>query len=68
MLHLGIARLPVDGCKLVADWAKNYGARHGDGLHGPTRCKLEELAHFMFSVKALENEQEPFDQDQRTGR
>lgn len=67
-LHLGIARHPADGYKLASDWAKNYDARYGNGLHGPSRGKLEELVRFMFSVEALEDEREPADRVQRTGR
>ena len=55
-LHLGLKRHPGDGYKLAADWAQNYDPRHGNGLNGPSRGKLEELMRFMFSVEALEDE------------
>jgi len=55
-LHLGLKRHPGDGYKLAADWAQNYDPRHGNGLNGPSRGKLEELVRFMFAVEALEDE------------
>ena len=54
-LHLGLNRDPGDGYKLAADWAQNYDPRHGNGLNGPSRGKLEELMRFMFAVEALED-------------
>jgi hypothetical protein len=55
-LHIGLKRHPGDGYKLAADWALNYDPRHGNGLNGPSRGKLEELMRFMFTVEALEDE------------
>jgi hypothetical protein len=55
-LHLGLKRDSGDGYKLAADWAQNYDSRHGNGLNGPSRGKLEELMRFMFTVEALEDE------------
>jgi hypothetical protein len=55
-LHLGLKRHPDAGYKLAADWAQNYDPRHGNGLNGPSRGKLEELTRFMFTVEALEDE------------
>ena len=55
-LHLGLKRHPRDGYKLAADWSQNYDPRHGNGLNGPSRGKLEELMRFMVTVEALEDE------------
>jgi hypothetical protein len=55
-LHAGLDRHPTDGYKLAADWVQNYDPRHGNGLNGPSRGKLEELMRFMFTVEALEDE------------
>jgi hypothetical protein len=55
-LHIGLQRHPGDGYKLAADWAQNYDPRHGNGLNGPSRGKLEGLMRFMFTVEALEHE------------
>ena len=55
-LHTGLKRHPGDGYKLAADWAQNYDPRHGNGLNGPSRGKLEELMRFMFTIEASEDE------------
>ena len=55
-LHLGLKSDSGDGYKLAADWAQNYDPRHGNGLNGPSRGKLEELVRFMCAVEALEDE------------
>jgi len=55
-IHLGQATLPTQGYKLAADWAQHYDSRHGNGLNGPSRGKLNELVRFMFSVEALADE------------
>ena len=55
-LHAGLDRHPSDGYKLAADWAQNYDGRHGNGLNGPSRAKLQKLLRFMFNVEALEDD------------
>lgn len=55
-LHLGLNAHPSDGYKLAADWAQNYDPRHGTGLNGPSRGKLDELMRFLFRVEAIEDE------------
>jgi len=55
-LHAGLHRHPSSGYKLAADWAQNYDGRHGNGLNGPSRAKLQKLRRFMFNVEALEDE------------
>ena len=47
---------PNHGYKLAADWAQNYDSRHGAGLNGPSRGKLEELVRFMFTLEAIEDD------------
>jgi len=51
-----MAETVSDGYKLAADWAQYYDAAHGNGLNGPSRSKLQELARFMFNVEAREEE------------
>ena len=53
-LQAGLDRHPSDGYKLAADWAQHYDTRHGNGLNGPSRGKLQKLLRFMFNVEALE--------------
>ena len=55
-LHAGLHRHPSDGYKLAADWAQHYDVRHGNGLNGPSRGKLQKLLRFMLSVEALEDD------------
>ncbi len=55
-LHLDHAATPSDGYKLAADWAQHYDPRHGNGLNGPSRGKLDELVRFMFNLEAQEDE------------
>ena len=55
-LHLGQAKSPTEGYKLAADWTQNFDSKHGNGLNGPSRGKLQELVRFMFAVEALEDE------------
>ena len=55
-LHTGLHTHPSDGYKLAADWTQNYDSRHGIGLNGPSRGKLDELVRFLFAVEALEDE------------
>ncbi len=43
------------GYKLAADYCRHYDSRHGNGLNGPSRLKIEEMARF---VKELEETQE----------
>lgn len=53
-VYLWHADSPDHGYQLAADWAQNHDRRHGNGLNGPSRGKLEELVRFMFTVEALE--------------
>ena len=55
-IYLWHAESPAEGYKLAADWAQNYDSRHGNGLNGPSRGKLNELVRFMFAVEVLEDE------------
>jgi len=55
-LHAGLHRQPSSGYKLAADWAQHFDTRHGNGLNGPSRAKLQKLRRFMLSVEALEDE------------
>lgn len=57
-IYLWHADSPSHGYKLAADWAQNYDSRHGNGLNGPSRGKLNELMRFMFTVEAIEDEPE----------
>ncbi len=55
-VHTGLAGHPGDGYKLAADWAQNFNSTYGNGLNGPSRGKLAELARFMFAVEAGEDQ------------
>jgi hypothetical protein len=55
-IYLSPAGSPREGYKLAVGWAQNYDPRHGNGLNGPSRGKLNELVRFMFAVEVLENE------------
>jgi len=56
-LHLWHADSPSHGHQLAADWAGNDHPRHGIGLSGPSRGKLQELVRFMFTTEALEDDE-----------
>ena len=38
---------PAHGYKLAADYCQHYDSRHGNGLNGPSRKKIEEMARFV---------------------
>ena len=46
---------PAHGYKLAADWCQHYDSRYGNGLNGPSRKKVEEIAHFLRKVEARED-------------
>ena len=49
---------PVEGYRLAADYCQNYDSRYGNGLNGPSRTRIEEIARFVFTVEALEEGRE----------
>lgn len=53
-IHLWHKNSPADGYKLAADYCQNYDPKHGNGLNGPSRTKIEEMVRFMFSIEASE--------------
>ena len=57
-IYLWHSESPSHGYKLAANWAQNYDSRHGNGLNGPSRGKLEELVRFMFTVEAIEEDKQ----------
>lgn len=52
--HLWHTDRPADGYKLAAEYCENYDPRYGNGLNGPSRTRIEEIARFVFAVEALE--------------
>lgn len=55
-IFLRHADSPAHGYKLAADYCQHYDVRHGNGLNGPSRAKIEEMVRFMFTFEALEDE------------
>ena len=47
---------PAQGYKLAADYCQNYDSRYGNSLNGPSREKILEIARFLRSVEAQEDE------------
>jgi hypothetical protein len=45
---------PAHGYKLAADYCQHYDPHYGNGLNGPSRTKIEEIARFMYTLEALE--------------
>jgi len=54
-IWLWYANSPAHGYKLAADYCQNYDSRYGNGLSGPSRTKIEEIARFMATVEELED-------------
>ena len=46
-IYLWYADSPALGYKLAADYCQHYDSRHGNGLNGPSRTKIEEMARFV---------------------
>ncbi|MCX6875595.1 MAG: hypothetical protein NTW21_17575 [Verrucomicrobia bacterium] len=46
---------PARGYKLAADYCQNYDSRYGNGLNGPSREKIQEIARFLRKVEAAED-------------
>jgi hypothetical protein len=49
---------PAHGYKLAADYCQHYDSRYGNSLNGPSRAKIKEIVRFMFTVEALEDDQQ----------
>ena len=47
---------PSHGYKLAADYCQHYDPKHGNGLNGPSRTKIEEIVRFLFTYEAQEGE------------
>jgi hypothetical protein len=45
---------PAHGYKLVADYCQHYESRFGNGLNGPSRKKIEEMARFIYKLEATQ--------------
>jgi hypothetical protein len=45
---------PTLGYKLAADYCQHYDSRHGNGLNGPSRTKIEEMAHFVNKLEEMQ--------------
>jgi len=53
-IYLWYSDSPAHGYKLAADYCQHYDSHCGNGLNGPSRTKIEEMARF---VKELEEMQ-----------
>ena len=42
------------GYKLAADYCQHYDSRHGNGLNGPSRTKIEEMARFVNKLEEMQ--------------
>lgn len=47
---------PSRGYKLAADYCQHYDPRYGNGLSGPSRKKIQEMAQFISTYDELEDE------------
>lgn len=47
---------PTDGYRLAADFCQHYDPRYGNGLNGPSRQRIIDIARCMLTVEALEEE------------
>ena len=45
---------PTHGYKLAADYCQHYDSRHGNGLNGPSRTKIEEMARFVNKLEEMQ--------------
>ena len=45
---------PAHGYKLAADYCQHYDSRHGNGLNGPSRTKIEEMARFVYKLEEMQ--------------
>ena len=45
---------PAHGYKLAADYCQHYDSRHGNGLNGPSRTKIEEMARFVIELEEMQ--------------
>ena len=45
---------PAHGYKLAADYCQHYDSRHGNGLNGPSRKKIEEMARFVNKLEEMQ--------------
>jgi hypothetical protein len=55
-LYLGQKNTPSDGYQLAANYCENYDPKYGTTLNGPSKTKLMEIARFMFTLEALEED------------
>ncbi len=46
---------PAHGYKLAADYCQHYDPSYGNGLNGPSRRKIKEMARFLQAFEAAEN-------------
>jgi len=45
---------PAHGYKLAADYRQHYDSRYGNGLNGPSRTKIEEMAPFVNKLEEMQ--------------
>jgi hypothetical protein len=45
---------PAHGYRLAADYCQHYDSRHGNGLNGPSRTKIQKIAHFVSKLEEMQ--------------
>ncbi|MGA2177438.1 MAG: hypothetical protein ABSH38_20895 [Verrucomicrobiota bacterium] len=45
---------PALGYKLAADYCQHFDSHYGNGLNGPSRTKIEEMARFIIKLEAMQ--------------
>jgi hypothetical protein len=53
-IYLRRADSPEHGYKLAADYAQHYDSRWGNGLNGPSRTRIQEMARFMRKLEVTQ--------------
>jgi len=53
-IYLWHSDSPALGYKLAADYCQHFDSRHGNGLNGPSRMKIEEMARFVDKLEEIQ--------------
>lgn len=54
-IYLWYPDSPAHGYKLASDYCQHFDCRFGNGLNGPSREKLKDLAEFVLRLESSEN-------------
>jgi hypothetical protein len=55
-IYLWHTNSPPRGYKLAADYCQHFDSRYGNGLNGPSRAKIQEIARFLARFEASEDQ------------